>query len=373
MAIKVNRVLGGSSDTTTRIFPNGECVVFRNSIKKTKPFVTSVRNETSSFREDCWRLYLTEPEALKAASLFMGLSLVRNFDSLLQPSRNEVSPTDGPIRRYGRKGITRSGARTVRQAAHLMQEKWGIGRLTFATVTVPNLPIDEMSIVHQCWNEVVERYRLLIRRELEKHDLPTHVLSVSEIQEKRYKKSGVPVLHLHSVWVGREPYGGWGISTEVHDEIWRKAISVAIPTVGVSFKSAANLQQVHSSAGGYLGKYMTKGTAVVRSMVEDGFEGWLPRQWWNASRELTQWVKAETVQSGAFGQFLREAAGGNDKSVWEFSGHVQIDIGDKQAYWLATYGRLNSVVAQEIREYIRLDNLGKYATLSDKSIRATDW
>ena len=373
MAIKVNRVLGGSSDTTTRIFPNGECVVFRNPIKKTKAFVTSVRNETSSFKEACWKLYLTEPEALKAASLFMGLSLVQNFDNLVQPSEDEVSPPDVPVRRYGRNGITRPGARTVRQAAYLMQKKWGKGRLTFATVTVPDLPEEKMGVVHEKWNEIVERYRLLVRRQLEKDGLPAYVLSVSEVQEKRYEKTGWPVLHLHSIWVGRMPYGGWSISTKMHDSIWRKAMSVAIPTVGVSFKSAANLKVVESSASGYLGKYMSKGTAVVRSMIEDGFEGWLPRQWWNASRKLTRWVKRETVQSGEFGEFLMAAASGDDKSIWEFSGHVQIDIGDKQGYWLATYGRLNSVVAQELREYIRLDNLVKYATLSDKSIRAADW
>lgn len=338
-------------------------MVFRNSISKIKPFVKAIRKDNYVWLSSCWKMYQEQPELFKNICLFMGLSLVNNFDNMINPLEDKVVPPEKAKARYGRKGITRSGARTVRQAAHLMQERWGSGRLTFATVTIPDLPRYEMSIVHEKWNEVVERYRLLVRRELQKNDLPADVLSVSEVQEKRYKKTGVPVLHLHSIWVGRLPYGKWAISTKLHDDMWRKAVSVAIPVVGISFKSAANLQEVRSSASAYLGKYMSKGAAVVRSLIDDGFEGWLPRQWWNATRELTRWVKRETLDTQDFGKFLIEATNGDSKEVWAFHGHVLIDIGEKQGYWLATYGRLNTVVAQELRDYIKLQKLDKCDTL----------
>nr|CRY96880.1 hypothetical protein [uncultured prokaryote] len=359
-----SNVLGGRSDLTTRIFPNGECVVFRNTIKKARPFTKAVRKFNYVWLFACWDMFQRDPELFRAVSLFMGLSLVRNFDNLLKPSSDKLAPTEKKARRYGRNGITRSGARTVRQGAYLMQKRFGIGRITFATVTLPDLPIETMGVVHDQWHKIVERYRLLIRRALKEDGLSGDMISVSEIQEKRYKKTGVPVLHLHSIWVGRLSYGQWSISTKAHDDIWRKAVGVAIKTVSVSFKSAANLQEVKSSAAGYLGKYMSKGAAVVSSLVDNGFDGWLPRQWWNMSRDLVRWVKAETLTTDEFGDFLRDAANGDSKDVWDFFGHVQIDIGEKQQYWLATYGRLNPVVAQELRDYINLTRQVQHVTLS---------
>lgn len=353
MVSSVN-VVGLRTDKTVRIYPNNEAVVFRNKISQSKPFSKTIRTDEGRWRWECWRLFLADPKTFEVSCLFMGLSLVRNFDNLVNPLPEKVLPCAEPKTRYGRKGITRSGARTVRCAAHLMQERYGQGRLTFATVTLPDMPRDMMARVHESWHKVVELYRLGVRRELEKQELPAEILSVSEIQEKRYRKSGVPVLHLHSIWVGRSPYGKWGISTKVHDHLWKKAVMAVVPGLSVSFKSAANLQEVHSSASAYLGKYMTKGASVVRNLIADGFEGWLPRQWWNASRALTDWVKRETVESSDFGDFLLTAADGNDKEVWDFHGHVTIDIGQQQPYWLATYGRLSTKTATELRDFIRL-------------------
>lgn len=301
----------------------------------------------------------------------MGLSLVRNFDiaanpeimpdsesqaeyELLKsqcglPSIYDVAPVKKPTVRYGLKGITRRGARTVRCAAHLLQKTYGRGRLTFATVTVPNLPKEELRIVHERWHEVVEVYRLYIRRDLEKQGLRGEILSVSEIQDERHKETGIPILHLHSLWVGRLPYGGWAISTERHDDIWRKAIRLVIPKVRVSFKSAANLQEVRTSASAYLGKYMTKSGAAVTTAKDSGFADWLPRQWWNCTRSLKEWVKDETVESTVSSDFLLDAARANDKSVWEFYGEIGIDIGWSHDYWLASFGRLSGWAADGIR------------------------
>lgn len=349
-------IIGKHGDKVTRLYPNGECVVYRQRIKKIKPVDRSNGNRESEWLWSCWQLYLTQPASFAAACLLMGLSLVRNFDKLASPLVDEVSPSVKVAGRYGGNGITRQGARTVRCAAHLMQKTYGSGRLTFATVTVPDMPAPAMARLHENWNKVVELYRLNIRRELQDQDLSGEIITVSEIQEKREKKSGLPVLHLHSIWVGRKPYGGWAVSTKRHDDIWRRAIKAVLPKVRISFKAAANLQEVHTSASGYLGKYMSKGAACVKALVEKGFGGWMPRQWWNCTRSLSRWVKHETLTTGEFSEFLLDAGNCEGKHVWEFVGHVVIDIGDKQDYWLATYGRLNTVIAQEIRDYIRLTN-----------------
>lgn len=371
--------VGGKGREMTRIFPNGEVVIFRQKIRQSAHLIKKSRRFDRYAACAIARMFLFLPQdpldPYRApwffCALFMGLSLVRNFDiaanpeimpnpedraeyELLKyqcdcPSVYEVTPVEKPTVRYGLKGITRRGARTVRCAAHLMQKTYGRGRLTFATVTVPNLPRKELRLVHERWNEIVEIYRLYIRRDLERHNLRGEILSVSEIQDKRQKKTGVPVLHLHSLWVGRLPYGGWAISTERHDDIWRKAIQAVVPEVRVSFKSAANLQEVRTSASAYLGKYMTKSGPAIASAKDSGFADWLPRQWWNCSRSLKEWVEAETVESVVASDFLLDAARANDKSVWEFYGEIGIDIGWSHDYWLASFGRLTAEVADGLR------------------------
>jgi len=372
-------VIGKFGDRVLKLHPNGEAVIYRQKIKELKHFVSRPGDRRKKMTWQTVRLFLmmkddflhTQKQGWYVASIFMGLSLVRNFDiaanpfilasasELLElkliadacehPLPQQVTPPVKRATRYGQNGITRSGARTVRQCAHLMQKTYGRGALTFATVTIPNIPVEQLRIVHHHWPKVVQAYRLAIKRDLQKNGLRGEVITVSEIQEKRHQKSGVPVLHLHSLWVGRLPYGGWAISTVRHDNIWRQAIRSVLPGIRVSFKSAANLQSVKTSASNYLGKYMSKGATCVASLKENGFSEWLPRQWWNVSRSLLQWVKSETVVVGTDGEFLLSPANLADKGMWEFVGHVLIDIGEKQQYWLATYGRLSQQMAAAVR------------------------
>lgn len=281
----------------------------------------------------------------------MGLSLVRNFDRIAKPLQDKLPPPIKVAGRYGLKGITRSGARKVRCAAHLMQERFRRQNLTFATVTVPDLPIEHLAILHGQWGKAVELYRLGLTRLLKRQGLPGEIISVTEIQEKRHDRTGIPVLHVHSLFVGRFPYGGWVVSPKAHDKVWENAVAAVIGSVSVSFKSAANLQQVKASASGYLGKYMTKAGAVVKSCIEQGYASWMPKQWWNMTRSLKQWVDRETMDIPHFAGFLLDAASEVSTRIWQFVKHITLDIGDAQPYWLATYGRLNPILAKELRAY----------------------
>lgn len=338
----------------TRVYPNGECVIFRRKIKKQIGPSQYKKTESNSYLWNAWQLWCKNPDLRECYPFLLGLSLVRNFDNLANPLVDKVAPTPKTAKRYGLNGITRRGARTVRCSAHLLQKTFGKGRLTFATVTVPSLPMQQMRTIHEKWNVVVERYRLLIKRTLQKEGLPTHLLTVSEIQTKRHKKTGIPVLHLHSLWVGRSNGGKWGVSVKAHDDAWRKAVGSVVSVVGVGFKSAANLQAVKSSAAGYLGKYMSKGGVAIETLKSEGFGEWLPRQWWNANRELVRWVQRETCEGSAPSELLLESSKVEGKSVWEFVGHISIDIGGNAQYWLATYGRLSTSAANMAREMINL-------------------
>ena len=361
--LRTKPVVGLFGDRVTRLYPNGECVVYRQRIKKLNCVDHRNDNTEPGFLWDCWHLFLTQPAAFSAACLHMGLSLVYNLDKWLNPSDYPVHTCEPPKKRYGQNGITRSGARKVRNAAYLMQKRFGLGRLSFATVTVPDLSYERMADLHENWAAVVERYRLGVKRQLQRKGLVGDIITVSEVQEKRLSRSKLPVLHLHSLWVGRLAYGGWALKTLDHDRIWKQALRVALPTGPLPMHSACNIQEVKSSASGYMGKYMSKGSKIVKDLVEQGFGGWLPKQWWNMSRALSRWVSQETLTTGEFSEFLLDNSNSVDHTIWEFVGHVTIDIGEKQEYWLATYGRLNSVLAEEIRKHCNLTEATYCCTL----------
>ncbi len=90
-------------------------------------------------------------------ALLMGLSNVRNSDR----------PT-GRSPRNGLKGITALGQRTVRNGCYLLAKESGQHRLTFSTVTIPNLCDEDMVKIHTEWHKVIERYRLLLSRHLKR-------------------------------------------------------------------------------------------------------------------------------------------------------------------------------------------------------------
>lgn len=338
-------------DRQVKLYPNGECVIYRRKIAKMEPVSRYKQLEERDWKFECWIMFLSSPKTFTIVNSLMGLSLLENFDKLIQQSSEQINPPEKASSRYGRKGISRTGARVVRCSAHLMQQAAGRDNLTFATVTMPNMPRKTMRLAQKSWGKIVEAYRREIGRELKRKGLRGEIITVSEIQEKRYANSGLPVLHLHSLWVGRKPGCHWVISPKLHDSIWERAVRRVIGNVGISFKSAANLQKVKSSASGYLGKYMTKGAAIVNKLVAEGFAEWLPKQWWNMTRSLKRWVDNETLEVPEIGGFLMDAAQREDKRIWSFVGHVSIDIGDMQEYWLATYGRLTPDAYKNLRQH----------------------
>lgn len=367
--------VGSRYSKAVRIFPNGECVIWRQRVRTSFPVGSSEYSEKALYALACWQLYCRDRETLKAAHLFMGLSLVSNFDRLANrpPSKAEVeakeaeenalwffdqpsedvAPAPPTKRRYGLNGIPRKAARIVRNAAYLLQKNARRENLTFATVTVPTMPVEDMAVLHENWHKAVEIYRLGLKRRLQDAGLSGESVGVSEIQEERCNKTGLPVLHLHTVFQGRVPYGPWIISTKCHDELWRNAVKTVLPKALISFKSAANLQVVKTSAANYLGKYISKGVISVSAVKDAGMSDWLPRQWWNCTRSLSARVRAETIRADYVAEALIRACERNNESIWHFWGEVLIDIGEKQGYWLATYGRLTTSAQETIREFTR--------------------
>lgn len=298
-----------------------------------------------------WRLYLENPWLWLTVTAPLGLSPLRNFDKALSANNDGDSVADKPVIRYGKNGITTLGARRVRNAAFLLERDYGRSRCVFATCTVPSLPIEQMRCLHEGWHKVVDAYRRKLTRLLKENGLSCESVTVVEVQEKRYQRTGIPVLHIHTVFCGKDRSGKWILSPEAHDEMWRTSLAVVVGDAIPEVSSACNLQRVKKSAEGYLGKYMTKGSKLIRALVRDGFEGWLPKQWFACSRSLTRRINDETRDIGEFAEWLNDVAEEEGRDIWLWHRNIRIELPSGDKITIARYGKLSIRQIAEIHAY----------------------
>jgi hypothetical protein len=295
---------------------------------------------------------------LEVASIYLGLSILRNFDNTHKPLSDSVGSdpdtlVNGEVgrRRYGAHGITRYGARIVRNAAHLIEREGGRARTVFATATAPNLPIEQMARLHERWHKAVELYRLGLRRMLQAEGLSGESVTVSEIQEKRYERTGIPVLHIHTVFINKDARGRWVITPEDHDRLWLNAVTATIGIDHLDVSASCSLERVKHSTEGYIGKYMSKGAKVVESMVQAGFDGWLPKQWWNCSRALRARIDQKTRAPHALAGWLYDAADRKGADIWLWHRDVEIEFDGLQTIVIARYGRLTARTMHQLEAF----------------------
>ena len=341
---KLQKPLRNYSDLRGIVWPNGEIAIHRQRKFRPKPLSAlpyvseSLRIITAAIANNG----LTDVLALARSPggrVLMGLSPLANSDRMPKP-----------IARKGLKGITALGRRRVRNAAYLLQKRYGRYRLSFTTVTLPELCGEDMDRLHQGWHKAIELYRLNIRRYLEAAGLPTGIVGVSEVQEERHERTGLPVLHGHFVFVGGWGYGQWAISPEMHDLAWQKAINAVLGKETKLHAASCKIQPIKTSAEAYLGKYMSKGAKNVERIRQQGFEAWLPKQWWNCSKSLLLWMEKEkTIMVNGCGFFL-EAADKGVTEIWAWHRTVVVDYKDGCSIAVCEYGKLTELGKQLAKE-----------------------
>lgn len=343
--------LPGRTCLRSKLYPNGECAIWKEKTYKPR----DVHSYSSDgFTPSILTLWAECGNPLswvdeKVAAL--GSSPLPNFDKVESGEGEAVAAEHETPVRYGAHGITPYGARRVRNGAHLLERGRQKSVAVFATCTVPALPLEDMQLIHENWHKVVETYRRKLTRKLRDKGLSGESVTVSEVQEKRYERTGFPVLHIHTVFRGKTAAGAWAVSTKEHDQMWYDALSYGARNAIPSVRSSCNLQRVKKSAEGYLGKYMSKGTKVVAKLVADGFCGWLPKQWWAMSRTLAARIDQETRDIGEFAEWLNDVADAEGASVWLWHRDVQIEMRSGDKITIARYGRLHIRQVAEIQAY----------------------
>lgn len=240
-------------------------------------------------------------------------------------------------------GITRHGARTVRNAAFLLEQKYGGSRLTFLTCTIPPLTETNEYMVAREWAEIVRIFNQSLGRLLKAAGLPPSFVGCTEIQEKRQKERGGMPLHLHIVLPGRKPGKTWAISSDQFRALWRRAIVARVPQYSeVSFSASVDTQKVKQSAEGYLGKYMTKGSGQIQAILErdPGMQEFIPSSWWNCSLNLRRAIGNRITGGRKTARELHKDICGGDSRV-EYSRRVLVDVGGGVQHPVAIIGRLS--------------------------------
>lgn len=319
-----------------KLWPNGEFSIYTQREYIPEPTIVRASIATSG-PEDGQIVLEYEQEGLTGARERMGLSKDSNFD------KADLKSTERP--RYGAKGLSSKAKRKVRNASFILQESLpSVRYCTFATCTIPSdLGKTEIEKLCRNWNKVVDSYMREIRRKLKRSGLSGQIVGVSEIQKNRYENEKFPALHLHSVFQGRSRGGDWSITPREHDDIWRRAIEAGIGMRIESVKSACNMQSVRKSVGGYISKYIAKGTELLESAIESGLGEWLPKQWYFMSRALLQ----KLVKSIVISENVAEVLGrlryfAPELFVFWKDIFLEPEEDQQQGAWIASFGSLAS-------------------------------
>ena len=227
---------------------------------------------------------LDEIRETSESSENLGLSNVLN-------SHSEISTR----RRRGALGITGAGKCLVRNACvRLDAESPG----NLSSLTLPNVTNDEALTIARVWHEVIRVYNQRMGRALKGAGLTGEIVSVTEVQGKRYLRDGTFALHYHGCFIGRKSrYSEWAVQPELIKEAWRSAIGqyLSKPVESYNWKACENIQRVKKSVSAYLGKYLSKGLGHnpdVDGNVPSAILDVYPSAWYSCTRSLSQRVKA---------------------------------------------------------------------------------
>lgn len=271
----------------------------------------------------------------------LGLSTLPN-----SPELSKRPPT------YGRKGITGLGRKSVRSAAWMIERQAPERTVSFLTLTLPPMSLEGQKTVALEWGAIVGRLVRWLGRKLEIAQVPQSIVSVTELQPARLDSDPLGSLHLHLVFQGKNSrFQGWVVSCAEVRRFWCDELG---RRTGELIQSTAceNLQMVRKSAEGYLGKYLSKGSAGAESIGETHGWEYVPRQWWNWNASARRMVRSQTRTGTTVGILLESVVeawlNSGEASKWAYMRPVLMTFGDVTVV-VGWTGRLAHEVAQDLR------------------------
>ena len=195
----------------------------------------------------------------------------------------------------GTVGITSYGKRMTRSAAAIMENKFGRDCLSFGTATLPFMSQAENQLVCQNWGAIANRFFEKLTRLLDRRGLSKDYCFVSEIQEKRFDKFGIVAPHLHWIMQGKlTKKSMWLILPCEVKHIWEVVLGNFLKRP-VDGSTATRIEKPRKSLKKEMGKYLSKGTKIIKKIVDAGKGDLLPSAYHGSSRSLKKEIKAAII------------------------------------------------------------------------------
>lgn len=266
----------------------------------------------------------------------LGLSILPNL------SKESRSPR-------GQKGITAHGRRLVRFSARHLTDRHRQKCLSFLTCTLPPMPPMALMALLPEWARLLHNFRRKLQYHLKRAGLPTSIVGVTEVQEKRLDSEGGLPLHIHWIFVGRKPHKGWEYNCEHYRECWKECIEEIIGDAkGVNWEASTRVESIRKDATAYIGKYMSKGMKAMSAIREQGWEWLLPPSWYTCTNDLrAKYKKNLYVVSGVVATRLYALCRGSFSHLVGWSHDVTIPHPDGSQRCIGWCARLIRGVSPE--------------------------
>ena len=266
----------------------------------------------------------------------LGLSSVVNSTATPPPLNQK------PKKRRGSHGISSRSRQLVRDAATLLQEKHGKEQLAFITHTIPPQFVKE---VHANWVKILHNLRRRYIRALQKAGLSEELIMVTEYQEERLSTSGIAVLHLHIVFVGRKKRRHWAYDIDCYKEHWKECCETYIENGkdNALWNAATRVESIKKSCAGYLSKYLSKGVSTLATVLQFDSNAFIPPSW----HVLTQLLRCEVRRNtrhfeGQSATELFDYLTSNAVELLKFNRYVKVLSVDGRELCVGWYGDLKN-------------------------------
>lgn len=240
--------------------------------------------------------------------------------------------------RYGQNGISSRGKRTVKGASALLQKMYGKERLGFCTLSLPSYSKQQISTLAEKWANVVRVFFQKFKRELKAIGCSNELVGVTEIQIKRFRKYGVVAPHLHFVYVCRaDKNAQFYVHVNVIRRLWKETLISQVKQdfredgQEVEWGACVDCQVVKKSVSSYLGKYMSKGSAIIGEIHDAGKKAELPRHWWTISAAFRDKYKKsiKKIDPGACHLLFYKPQQALARKIIRWYKEIYVQVGDE--------------------------------------------
>ena len=264
----------------------------------------------------------------------------------------------------GRKGITSYGKKMVRSMVCLLEQMFSRRCLSFGTATLPPMSASDMAKVQHCWAIIVNRFFEELARHFKRAGQDFLYVHCTEIQPRRWLARREVGLHIHWLCVGRPSVDAkWTIAPHEVAAIWARVLGRVLGYEPDTSK-ATRVEVPKKSVKRELAKYLSKGCAVIKQIIDAGQGDRLPNAWWGGLTALKREVHKSIIVYGSrvaksirscledlrevgfwnFSHIFRTATGiSTESGLWVATAiHFRCDYGESLAYLISNHYSFSS-------------------------------